>query len=108
MWIDNLIVCLKALEVGQEEHSVETKNHQNGLSVKIIDTLKSAIQVRSWDLFAKNKKIYESLISKLNCLFYQDLKIGQKEQSDVILKQQREVFESLKTEIQVRLSLLHT
>ena len=47
MWIDNLIVCLKALEVGQEEHSVETKNHQNGLSVKIIETLKSAIQVRS-------------------------------------------------------------
>ena len=47
MWIDNLIVCLKALEVGQEEKSVETKNRQNELSVNIIETLKSAIQVRS-------------------------------------------------------------
>ena len=34
------------MKVAQEEQSAVTKNHQNGLSVEIIETLKSAIQVR--------------------------------------------------------------
>ena len=91
--------AIQELKNGQKE-----QKRQKELNLKVIESLKTEIQVRTGS-FTKIKNWKHASLIKLS--FVQALKVGQEEQSEKTKNHQRElnvkVIENLQSAIQVRL-----